>query len=101
MFYILMFQHPCVIKKSEHSLSPHLLAHLLRLGNDGLPGGLGEGGEEEVAGGTRELPEINMLGYEWLAFLVFGLAAALILAFVVWVTAEICQSSCTHGEAEN
>ncbi len=57
--------------------------------------------EGPVNQGTREQPEINMLGYEWLAFLVFGLAAALILAFVVWVTAEICQSSCTHGEAEN
>ena len=55
----------------------------------------------EVAGGTRKLPETNMLGYEWLGFLVFGLAAALILAFVVWAVAEICQSSCTHGEAEN
>ena len=43
----------CVIKKSERCLPPHLLAHLLRLGNDGPPGGLGEGGEEEVAGGTR------------------------------------------------
>ena len=60
-----------------------------------------EGAVLEVAGGTRKLPETNMLGYEWLGFLVFGLAAALILAFVVWVVAEICQSSCTHGEAEN
>ena len=60
-----------------------------------------EGAVLEVAGGTRKLPEINMFGYEWLAFLVFALAAALILAFVVWVVAEICQSSCTHGEAEN
>ena len=61
--------------------------------------------EEEVvlrvASKTRILPEANMLGYEWLGFLVFGLTAALILAFVVWVVAEICQSSCTHGEAEN
>ena len=55
----------------------------------------------EVAGGTRKQQETNMLGYEYLGFLVFGLAAALILAFVVWVVAEICQSSCTHGEAEN
>ena len=60
-----------------------------------------EGAVLEVAGGTRKLPETNMLGYEWLGFLVFGLAAALILAFVVWAVAEICQSSCTHGEAEN
>ena len=50
---------------------------------------------------TRTLPEAEMLGYQWLAFLVFGLAAALVLAFVVWVVAEICQSSCTHGEAES
>lgn len=42
------------IKKGEHCLPPHLLAHLLRLGNDGPPGGLGEGAEEEVAGGTRQ-----------------------------------------------
>ena len=55
----------------------------------------------EVAGGTRKQQETNMLGYEYLGFLVFGLAAALILAFVVWAVAEICQSSCTHGEAEN
>ena len=55
----------------------------------------------EVAGGTRKQQGTNMLGYEYLGFLVFGLAAALILAFVVWAVAEICQSSCTHGEAEN
>ena len=55
----------------------------------------------EVAGGTRKQQRTNMLGYEYLGFLVFGLAAALILAFVVWAVAEICQSSCTHGEAEN
>ena len=55
----------------------------------------------EVAGGTRKQPGTNMLGYEYLGFLVFGLAAALILAFVVWAVAEICQSRCTHGEAEN
>ena len=55
----------------------------------------------EVAGGTRKQQETNMLGYEYLGFLVFGLAAALILAFVVWAVAEICQSRCTHGEAEN
>ena len=61
----------------------------------------GEGAALSVTSETRKLPEVNMLGYEWLGFLVFGLAAALILAFVVWVVAEICQSSCTHGEAEN
>ena len=55
----------------------------------------------EVAGGTRKQQGTNMLGYEYLGFLVFGLAAALILAFVVWAVAEICQSRCTHGEAEN
>ena len=55
----------------------------------------------EVASGTRKQQETNMLGYEYLGFLVFGLAAALILAFVVWAVAEICQSRCTHGEAEN
>ena len=60
-----------------------------------------EGVVLEVTSGTRKLPETDMFGYEWLAFLVFALAAALILAFVVWVVAEICQSSCTHGEAEN
>ena len=60
-----------------------------------------EGVVLEVTSGTRKLPETDMFGYEWLAFLVFALAAALILAFVVWVVAEICQSRCTHGEAEN
>ena len=55
----------------------------------------------EVASGTRKQQETNMLGYEYLGFLVFGLAAALIMAFVVWAVAEICQSRCTHGEAEN
>ena len=60
-----------------------------------------EGAVLEVAGGTRKQQGTNMLGYEYLGFLVFGLAAALILAFVVWAVAEICQSSCTHGEAEN
>ena len=61
----------------------------------------GEGAALRVTSETRKQPEVNMLGYEWLGFLVFGLAAALTLAFVVWVVAEICQSSCTHGEAEN
>ena len=65
------------------------------------PALLGEGAALSVTSEARKLPEVNMLGYEWLGFLVFGLAAALTLAFVVWVVAEICQSSCTHGEAEN
>ena len=55
----------------------------------------------EAARWTRKQQETNMLGYEYLGFLDFGLAAALIMAFVVWAVAEICQSRCTHGEAEN
>ena len=48
------FSNKIVNFSTSLCLPAHLLAHLLRLGNDGPPAGLGEGAEEEVAGGARQ-----------------------------------------------